>query len=330
MLLFVFVIVFSAVVGCVLLASWTSTYNPAVATTTAPAVAQESSWLQRQLPSAAASSLTISVLAALFLLFGRMRRKPGNRLLSFILPLLISVVLIVAGTTLLHGPPGSVVKPGRGIIQPFLPKTIHSIKSGLVYVDAVSVPDTAEDGTRLKGVVLFSDGSFLYDPTAAVAVKSADAAGPAKLIPSSTSRSAVPIIPANPVYQPVFEPPAILKTMVTDVRMLNEYLLRLRARSPEEFVLAALAVSFFAMSCVSFVRLTRWPLFNALFILAVFRAIFLLLRFFNSDIGQEISALIPNQQLARLTPTLVYLLLGTLALAFGLLFTKQPSALARD
>ncbi len=315
-LLFIFVIVFCAIVGCVLLASWIATYNPAVP--------YEARWLPSHLPAAAAAALTVSVLVAVFLLFGRIQRKPGNPLLSFLLPLLLCLSIITAGTTLIHGPPGSVAKTGNRAVHPFVPGIIHSIESGMVYVDALSVPEAPADGIRLARVVRYSSGLLTYDRVAAATLKSADDESPAMLIPGSTSQSAVPILPANPVYQPAFEPPDSLATTIAEIRLLNTYLLDLRSRSPESFVLAAFSVSFFAMSCVTFLRLTGWPLLNALFTLSLFRGLFLLFRFFDSDIGMEVIGLVRNEQISRQLPSLVFLALGVLFIAFNLLFVRQP------
>jgi hypothetical protein len=58
--------------------------------------------------------------------------------------------------------------------------------------------------------------------------------------------------------------------------------------------------------------------------LALFRGIFLVVRFFDSDIGREVSGLISDSQIASQMPSLVYLGLGILFVAFNLLFTRHP------
>jgi hypothetical protein len=115
--------------------------------------------------------------------------------------------------------------------------------------------------------------------------------------------------------------------MIAEIRLLDKYFLSLRSTSAESFTLAVFAVSLFAMSCVTFLRFTAWPLFNALFTLALFRAIFLVLRFFDSDIGKEISGFVSDGRLAALLPTFVYLALGALFVAINLLFARpaRPS-----
>ena len=313
-----FVLVATTVTGAVLLGSWAGLYNPSIP--------YESGWLIRNLPGASSSSLTVSVLISLYLLFGRIQRRPGRRLLSFVLPLVLCFALIAGGTAILSGPRQPANHPEGSIIYPFVPATIHSIESGLVYVGAVIPPDGPADGIRLERVVRYSEDGLLYDRTAAATGRSAGDETKALLIPSATSAPAVAIEPKNPVYSPIFEAPDVLQGMIGDVELLNRYLLDTRARSPEQFVLATFSISLLVVSCISFLKLTRWPLFNALFALFLIRGVFLIMRFLRSDIGIEMSTLIANGQINSQMPSFVYLVLGALLVAFNLLFTRRSDA----
>lgn len=319
-LLLTFAVIFCAVSGTILLAQSTAVYNP---------IAPETpGWFQRHLAPAASSALIVSVLASLFLLFGRIQHKPGNRLLSFILPLLLSVIIVIAGFSIIIGPPGTPKRVSSGTYYPFVPKTIHSIESGLIYVDNVILPTAggfSGDGIRLERVVRYSEGRLEYDRTAAAGLKSRGDRNPAAIIPGSTSLSQVPIVPENPIYSPMFEVPPLLRAMISEINLLDDYLLSLRAMAPESFVLAVFSISLFAMSCVVFLGLTAWPLFNALITLVLFRTIFIILRFFDSDIGREVSGLVSNQRIASLLPAFVYLGIGLLFVAINLLFVRGGS-----
>ena len=72
--LFLLILVFTISVFFALLAAWTGVYNPVFPL--------EPGWLGTQLQAAAGPALLPSVFISLFLLFFRIRKRPGNRLLK--------------------------------------------------------------------------------------------------------------------------------------------------------------------------------------------------------------------------------------------------------
>ena len=295
-----------------LLAAWTGLYNPAFPL--------QPGWLGKQLPATVGKVLPVSVLASLFGLFFRIRRKPGNRLLSFVLPLAASFIVLATGISMVYGPAGSPSPRDYGALNPFTPKTIHETEEGLVYVDAVSGTRDAGDGIRLDNLIRYADGELYYDRTAAVSVRSAGGVEAAVIVSSAASKQPVTVTPANPVYQPVFEPPGIIASLAVDVDTLNGYLHEKRTESAGGFAFIVFSILLTAMGCIYFLRLTRWPLFNALLTLVLFRGIFLILRFLESDIGGEVTGLISNNSIQGLLPSLSYLALGVVLAAINLIF----------
>jgi hypothetical protein len=315
--LLIFALVLTIIVCFSLLAAWTGLYNPAFPL--------QPGWLGKQLPAIIGKALPVSVLASLFGLFFRIRRKPGNRLLSFVLPIAASFIVLAAGISFVYGPAGSPPPKEYGSLNPFTPKTIHETKEGLIFTDAVSGARDAGDGIRLDNLIRYADGALHYDRAAAVAVRSAGDTQAAVIISSSASKQPVTVTPANPVYQRVFESPGIIASLAVDANTLNQFLHEKRTQSPEDFALAVFSILLLAMGCICFLRLTRWPLFNALLTLVFFRGIFLILRFFESDIGREVAGMISNKSIQELLPTLSFLALGVVLAAINLFFPGRKN-----
>ncbi len=295
-----------------LLASWTGLYNPAFPL--------EPGWASKQLPATIGKVLPVSVLASMFGLFFRIRRKPGNRLLSFVLPLAASFAILVTGIFLVYGPVGSQPPRDYGTLNPFTPKTIHETEEGLIYIDAVSGARGAGESIRLENVIRYADGELYYDRSADVAASSAGKTKTAVIIPDTGSKQPVTVTPANPVYQPAFKSPEIIASLADDAVTLNKYLHEKRSESTDAFVLAVFSLLFLAMGSVYFTRVTRWPLFNMLLALLVFRGIFLIMRFIESDIGREITGMISDTSISGALPSLIFLSLGALLSAVHLFF----------
>ena len=209
------------------------------------------------------------------------------------------------------------------VINPFLPERIHAIGDTLVYVGTVTPAVGPTDGIRLEKVARYSREGLVYDRTAAATVRFIGDSTTSLLIPGTTSSSPVPIEPQNPVYQPIFAAPKVLQGMISDVDRLNRYLLENRARSPEGFALAVFSLSLLVMSCAGFLRLTRWPLFNALFVLFLLRGVFLIVRFLESDIGMEMRSLIGGERIGAQMPSFVFLILGAVFISHHLLFGRR-------
>ncbi len=307
-----FIVVFSATIFLSVLAAWTGVYNPVFPL--------ESGWLEQQIAATAGAILLASVFVSLYLVFFRIRKKPGNRFFSFVLPLGISFVILLAGITLVYGPPGNPIPRAYSALVPFVPRTIHETDDDLVYVGQVSVTPGNPETIQLENVVRYAERNLTHYSKASALVRENDDRESTVIVPRGGSGNPVPVNPANPIYEPVFEKPGVLSSLIKDVELLNNKLLERRAVSPERFTLALFSVLLLATSCICFSRLTRWPLFNVLFTLVVFRGIFFLVRFLESDIGTDIRGMIPNQTVKEMLFTFVFLGLGVLFTAVNFAF----------
>ena len=302
-----------AVILCLsLLAGWTVLFNPVFPL--------EPGWWGSRLASIAGKAVIASVFLSLYLLFFRIWRKPGNRLFSFILPLIASFVILQAGVTIVYGPPGSPLPVEYSAPRPFIPGLIHQTDAGLLYLDEVDRTGelTAVDG--LKNIVLYTQRDLRHLSRASLVARDTAALKSTVVLPAGDSGDPVIIHPANPVYQPIFEAPGFLVSLAQDIASLEGYLLERRKASPGSFSLALFSVLFAATGCLFFSRMSRWPLFNGILTLMVLRGFFFIVRFLQSDIGMEISNMISNRTIAEMLFTLVFLCFGVLLAAMNLAF----------
>ncbi|MBN1685009.1 MAG: hypothetical protein JW852_00060 [Spirochaetales bacterium] len=311
-LLLIFAVVFAVLLGLSILASWAVLFNPVFPL--------EPGWFGKQLSATAGEVLIASLFLALCVLFFRMRKRPGNRVLSFFFTLAVSFIILSAGVTVVYGPPGSPPPKEYGASQPlFVPGTIHNTDGGLVYVHEVNGPSDLIGG-GLTNVVLYTDGNLRHVRHASVAIRNGDGPKSAVILPSGDTGDPVILRPANPVYQPIFEPPRFITSLVDDIASLEGLLLEKRTVAPADFSLTLFAILLTATGCVCFSRATRWPLFNAILTLAVFRGFFFMVRFLGSDIGIEIRSMIPIASVREMFFTLVFLAIGVLLTAVNFVF----------
>lgn len=299
-----------------LLAGWSEIHNPAFP--------REPGWLGKQLQVTVGNVMPVSVIAALFVLFFRIQKKPraqrGNRLLSFILPLAAGFIVVIAVTSLIFGPAGSPLPKNYTVLYPFAPETIHQTDSGLIYTGGVDGTRESGDGIRLDNVIRYADGKLQYDRAAAVAVRSANGEKTVTIVSSTTSKQPVAVTPPNPLYSQVFEPPGIIASMATDVTALNGYLAGERTRSTGGSALAVFSLLLLVMGCIIFSRITRSIMFNMVVSIVVFRGVFLILRFLESDIGRELGEMMSIESIPIMLPTLTFLALGVVLTAINLIF----------
>jgi len=307
-----FVVAFIVCMFLALLVSWTGVYNPAFSL--------EPGWLGMEIRANGGRVLMASLFVSLFLLFFRVRKRPGNRLLSFILPLIASFIIMLVGITFVYGPPGSPLPREYDALVPFVPNTIHETENELLYIERVTGTRETGRGITISNAVRYHDGDLRLIRGASVAVRSSNGDKAAVIVPSDVPDRPVIVTPANPLYNPVFELPATNSALSRDITALNSYLLEKRAVSPGRFSLSLFSILLLAVSCMFFMRSGRWPLFSALMTLGAFRGILLLIRLFESEIGIEVKTLLPEGVFSDMFFAFVVLVIGLLITAMYFVF----------
>ena len=279
-----------------ILSLWGASFNPSLP--------HGRGWVIHTLPTVYRNVLPVAVIGALFLLHFRLKKKPGVHIVSFALLLICSTGLFVAGASLSEmlcrktecGPSPDVRGEER---LEFTSDSIHRTGSESIYVFRV---DDSSD--ILEGVAeLLPEG----EPPHLTWYKNRE--------PFSLSVS-------NPLFSPSFDPPPFLTTIQKETSMVNQYIYRLQDASPTSYIFALCSICFFSLSSGMILRISKWKVFNALCLLFVFRAVFLLFRVLQSDIADELISILPDRQIESSMPTISFLILGLLFLTIDVLFFR--------
>jgi hypothetical protein len=257
--------------------------------------------------------LPAAVLAALILVLFPMHRRPGNRFLSFLLPLAAAFAVLAVGWPLLGGlaPPSP---PAPTPARFLLPGRIQDAAGSVLYVETL-------EGERLRGVVRFDRASpsarLRYAPTAAVELLGGQFAVRGEGLALAG--------PAHPAYEPMLRGgrglgDRLLEGYLADFGRLNRELdERYRVSRPGfYFSCLALLVCFFAAGL--FFRLSRWPLANVLLGLLIMRGFLALFRLLRDGLAGPLSKLLPNPTLLAYLPEVALLVVGLILLLVDLLF----------
>lgn len=265
-----------------------------------------------RLPYTLKSALVASCLAGFLAIFFTMLKKPGSRLMSFILLLLTASAVLIFGRLGLQGilPPASreqapVVVPGK----------FHAHRNGSFYVDEVL------DG-KFNRIVIFSKDEDSED----------EEKYKSKYIPSSSvqrEKSRI-ILRAGDGEEMTLEvandakiriqPEKSLKPLLSEYELLNGELDSLMESSFPEFILLCAALVFVLLSTQVLMRISRWPLFNFLLVLSVIRGISFLYSSLRTGSINVLETLVSEGLFSRILPSLLFLALGVLLSLIDILF----------
>ena len=254
-----------------------------------------------------------AVLAALILVLFPMHRRPGNRFLSFLLPLAAAFVVLAFGWPLLGGlPPPR--PPAPTPARYLLPGRIQEAAGSVLYLEAL-------EGERLRGVVRFDRDSasarLRYVPAAAVEL----AGGELAVHGDGLALAA----PARPAYQPLLRGSRslgdqLLAGYLSDFARLNRELDERYRVSRPGFYFSCLALLFSFFAAGMFFRLSRWPLANVLLGLLIMRGFLALFRLLREGLAGQLAKLLPNPTLLAYLPEVALLAVGLILLLVDLLF----------
>lgn len=327
--LVVFLLIFAVsllfISACAVLWEWGTTYSPELQ--------RQPGWLSAAAPNSLARCFAVSLAISLFLILGRLKHRPGNSFVSLFLLLVLSTFLLMLGiqiTTDLAGPPGrSRQAPG------FVSRTIHRTDGGRVYVETVKGgTDTrylggGSQSIAVEGIAVHTEKGIQFSKSAFVKVSSGDYGTAITVVPDDESSSAFTATPVNPIYGPALAMPPLFGGWVHEINLLNDYFLTALRGSQSRLLLASFSLCVFILGGRFFFRLSRWPLFNVLLTLALFRGVFFTIGFLNSEIGNEILSLIPSSKITPDLLSIFYLLVGVLFITADLVLIKKPKSALR-
>ena len=256
----------------------------------------------------------VAVLLALVLTLCPLYRRPGNRLLSYLLPMGAAFAVLACGGPALRGLLAAPRAPEPGVVGYFLPQRFQEFGGVALYLEGV-------EGSRLDGVVALT----------------APAAGPRLLhlgtCEARVSRDTVTVrgggrsltAPARPAYEVLLAEPddpvqRLLRGFSADLRRVARELdARYRASRPS-YYLTCLALVFSFFTAGVFFRVSRWPLANVLLAFLALRGYLFLFRWLREGAAGELARLAGVPRLVAYLPEAALLALGAVLLLVDLLF----------
>ena len=252
---------------------------------------------------------------SLVILFLRIVKKPGSRLLTYIMLLLTAVLVLIFGQIGLNQFTG----PGQlSAEHPYNIKQnkLNPLQEGLLYVNEIednnltaivfirSIDSTEED--RLD---FFTYGKTRIEENRLIM----DTAGGRPLtFPEAAAM--------NPVFGSVFTSSTVLESVLDDYAVLLRDLQILLEESILEFFILCFALVFDLLSSNLIMRVTKWPLLNFLIVLLFMRGFLFLYSIIRQGFPIETGEMSPEGLFGRLLPSLGFMVLGILFFLANVIF----------
>ena len=266
--------------------------------------------LQERFPTA--------VLFALVLTLFPLYRRPGNRLLSYLLPMGAAFAVLAFGGQALRRLPPAPQPPPPTAAGFFLPKRFQEFGGEALYLDGV-------EGARLSGVVAQDPpdgGPRLAYLGASEVLETGQPAGQQLDVRGGGRSLSAPARPAYAVLLAEADDPVqrLLNGFGSDLgRLARELDARYRA-SRSSYYLTCLALVFSFFTAGIFFRISRWPLGNVLLAFLVLRGYLFLFVWLRGQVAGELARMAGVARLAGSLPEAALLMLGAVLLLVDLLF----------
>lgn len=282
--LLLFLVVFLLLAAFSLLLTWGSIYNPDMAA--------RGYLVPATIILSANGVFSLSVLLAVALLLFRLVRLQGNRILSLMAIGLTAFAVYLGGLFILDGLTGALSDEARDLSYAVPDEQFLSFPESEVYVGEA-------DGITLAPVVFHRRTEVPGFSRYATAVR--DEERNELIVPAAGV--SYPIKAAKQAFVTLFEAPTFLRRAFDDVGVLTERLSETYAPGSVMFVLTPVSLVMVMVGSWLFVRLTRWPLFNALCVLAFLRGVFFLYALFEGRFFRELAgAVIESRALGFVAP----------------------------
>ncbi len=300
--LFYFIIVILLFSGLNLLAFWGGLYS------------ENSEILVKMvvqlIPESILLVLPVSVLTTLVLLLFRILKNPGSRFLSFILPLICALAVMIFGymglNLIRHRDEQIPATPARYLV----PGKFNSVEDQIVYVGEI-------EGKNLRSILIIGGSNpemnFIYYPRGTAETGKE---GLSIIIPERPRL----VLNASPVYSSIFSQDRFVTGILRDLLCMNRELNTLFMESKTGFYLCCFALIFSFLSASVFMRISKWPLLNVLLGLLVMRGFFSLFRFLREGVALEMEKIVTSNILIQFLPSLILLGFGVLLFLIDILF----------
>jgi hypothetical protein len=274
-------------------------------------------WAKSNIRPAAWATFPISVIIALLISFIRIARRPGIGVVSFVLMLAAGLASLYFGTIGL-----SRIAPGhKNIVQrQFTPLSAGSFNQ----VAGASLFPLRVDGRAIRTLLVVNEEDAAPPDMRLIQNAQFDASG--WRVTTAPSGGPVAISPPNPDFTPLYQPPAFLTALFSDVAEMNRAIDRAFGESTELFAIQCAGIVVFVMGCLFFARFTAWPLLNAFFVLASFRGLLWLNTLFANTSATQIAATVVPRRFLPVSPALALAAIGVILILLQILFLRRRRA----
>lgn len=265
----------------------------------------------KRLPRALLDVMIPAVVLAIVLMGFRMAWRPFSRFLGLVIILAAGYVVLVNGViwfrSLARSSPPAAETP-RQYLQP---GTFTRVGGSIVAVRDMS-------GTAVRGILQFDPARRGGRFTVYAAGTASSRAGTVSIV--TTSRPPTTIAgSADLSWTGVFAPDRFTALFLRDIGTLTSDFEALLARSLPEFFGACFAIVFLCTASFALLRITRWPLANAMLLVIAVRGYFSLYHLLAVTLAPQVSRVISDSTVARLSPSAAFVAIGVILLLIDVL-----------
>ncbi len=304
---FIFALLFvcTAAVLAVLqvLAGWGLLDSPATPFTIAAAAGR--------LPRALFDVIIPAVVISIVFMGFRMAWRPFSRLLGMVIVLAAGYIVLVNGVIWLRGLAGASAPGAPGPAQYLHQGTFTRIGDSFVAVRQVA-------GPAVRGILQFDPtrrpGRFVTYPAGTASFRDG------RLTIATATRPSVTISgPADLAWTAAFSPDRFTAVFLRDIGTLSADFQGLLGRSLPEFFFACFALVFLCTASFALLRLTRWPLANAMLLVIAVRGYFSLYHLLAVQLEPQLTRVFSDDLVVRLSPSAAFVVLGVILLLIDVL-----------
>jgi hypothetical protein len=272
-----------------------------------PPQAKVVTYLSERIPASLSGSLLASCTGGLLALFFTMTKRPGSRIVSFLLVLAtVSSVLVLGRYGLARVASSRTEVPSVSLSA----GKFAEFENRTLYSEVISE-------TELRRTVVFSDGQegwkLRYIPRAAALYRD----GGIEIQPEDAEA-----LNLRPAIDRKETPPLgeSLVPLFREYRRLDAELSDLLETRFIEFLLLSVSIAFVLLASQLFMRISRWPLFNIVLVLFLVRGVLFLYSAMRKGYFGSLQDLVPQGLFERILPSLVFLGLGILMFLADIIF----------
>jgi hypothetical protein len=269
-----------------------------------PALSQD--LIIRLVPNAAATMFVCALFLTNFFLLIRLQRKPGLRLASFFLILACSVLVFLIGYNVIDPYYTQEVLPASGKVSE---SREMDVPEKLIPFEEYTLYFEEADGVRLENIISIKNSPAAPDinfyKTGSLSVS-----GSSVVFNAAVPTSARLNLSAQPPLSSIFRAQGVIDLLISHYEKLRATLHDLYNSQKAGFYFFSLTILFLMLSAGFFMRLSRWPLFNAFLYLFILILIFMFNNFVIHTMIPELEKFLGKNFFLDILPGVIMIILS--------------------